>query len=175
MIYIYILTLNRFPKTLSLSLNLPSSLKPTQLRKDSPEVKRSGTTATGFHLSISYSEKKSYWYMEQISPWPSLRKECYFSCDCTFTQTGLPLAKLGSLAYEGRCQPRGQLSLSSLLSGAALTTWEKSSRELLVDTVTESVTAQWNTGHYLIFFFFRQTVLKQVSTGDGIRSSTVSY
>lgn len=149
----YIFTLYRFPKTLSLSLNLPSSLKPPQLSTDSPKVKGSGTTAAGFHLSISYSEKKSYWYMEQISPWPSLRKECYFSCDCTFTQTELPLVKLGSLAYEGRCQLRGQLSLSSVLSGtAALTTREKSCRELLVDTATQPLTAQWSASPYLIFF-----------------------
>lgn len=123
-----IFTLYKFPHTLSLSLNVPCSLKPTQLRTDSPAVKRSGTTATAFHLSISYSEKKSYWFMEQISPWPSLRKECYFSCDCTFTQTGLPLVKLGSLAYERQCQLKGQLSLSSVLSGAALNTRRRAPR-----------------------------------------------
>lgn len=51
----YLFTLYRFPKTLSPSLNLPSSLKPTQHSTDSQEEKGSGTTATGFHLSISYS------------------------------------------------------------------------------------------------------------------------
>lgn len=54
----YLVTLYRFPKTLSPSLNLPSSLKPTQHSTDSQEEKGSGTTATGFHLSISYSGKK---------------------------------------------------------------------------------------------------------------------
>lgn len=128
-----------------------------------------------FTFQFPTVKKKSYWYMEQISPWPSLRKECYFSCDCTFTQTELPLVKLGSLAYEGRCQLRGQLSLSSVLSGAAaLTTREKSCRELLVDTATQPLTAQWSASPYLIFFLLlRGTVLKQASTKMAERQRTI--
>lgn len=105
--------------------------------------------------------------MEQISPWPSPRKECYFCCDCTFTQTGLPLVKLGSPAYEGRCQGSAEPLLSPLwccsdhlgeeLQGVKL------HNESVIDTATQPVTAQWSTGHF--FFLFCRSVLKQVSTG----------
>lgn len=180
----YLFTLYRFPKALSPCLNLPSSLKPTQHSTDSQEEKGSGTTATGFHLSISYSGKKkkeSYWYMEQISPWPSLRKECYFCCDCTFTQTGLPLVKLGSPAYEGQCQGSAEPLLSPLwccsdhlgeeLQGVKL------HNESVVDTATQPVTAQWSTGHFHIyfFFFFVEPSWNRYPLEDDRKSSTVSY
>lgn len=75
-------------------------------------------------------KKKLYWYMEQISPCPSSRKECYFCCDCTFTQTGLPLVQTClSILRLTRDRAKGQLHITSVLSGATLPTWDKSCRE----------------------------------------------
>lgn len=119
--------------------------------------------------------------MEQISPWPSPRKECYFCCDCTFTQTGLPLVKRGSPAYEGRCQGSAEPLLSPLwccsdhlgeeLQGVKL------HNESVVDTATQPVTAQWSNGHFYIFFFFFfvEPSWNRYPLEDDRKSSTVSY
>lgn len=114
--------------------------------------------------------------MEQISPWPSPRKECYFCCDCTFTQTGLPLVKLGSPAYEGRCQGSAEPLLSPLwccsdhlgeeLQGVKL------HNESVVDTATQPVTAPFLS---FFFSFLVEPSWNRYPLEDGRKSSTVSH